>query len=138
MGSFQEPFETHFRNEIEHIANLSTHPRAMVPGSADEAAAAAVFRSWGKATVTKAGIFDVVPFFLMNLDGSAGFEDGAWARWPPMPAPIRWGLANVVGAWHGGWWKFASCDGAGNRKQLYATVPVREEGVGHRGTEARK
>jgi hypothetical protein len=74
----------------------------------------------------KAGLADVVPFFLLNLD--ATYEDGAWARWPPMPGPVRWGLTNVAGAVHGGWWKYASCDSAGKPRELYAMqFPERED-----------
>lgn len=120
MTTFQQPFETHFHNEIATISTLADHPKAPAEGSPEAAAAAAVFKAWGKSTVSKAGTTDVVPFFLLNIDRSTAFEDGRWANWPPMPAPIRWGLVNIAGAWHGGWWKFASCDAAGQRRELYA------------------
>jgi len=118
MSSFQTSFESHFRSEIATIAALAKHRNAPKEGTPEEAAASAAFKSWGKNTVTKAGTADVVPFFLLNLDGTA--EDGAWARWPPMPAPIRWGLVNLAGAWHGAWWKFSSCDAAGRPRELWA------------------
>ncbi|KAI1465097.1 uncharacterized protein F4812DRAFT_131467 [Daldinia caldariorum] len=117
MGSFREPFETHFHREVATIAALAEHPKAPAPGTPEAEEAAATFKSWGKATVTKAGTLDVVPFFLLNLDGTA--EEGLWANWPPMPAPIKWGLVNVAGAWHGRWWKFSSCAG-GRPRKLYA------------------
>lgn len=118
MQSFQEPFCHHFHHEITTIASFAKLPSAPPPGSEEAHRAAAVFKAWGKNTVTKAGTFDVVPFFLMNLDAS--FEEGIWANWPPMPAPIRWGLINVAGAVHWGWWKFASCDASGQPKELFA------------------
>ncbi|KAL1845559.1 hypothetical protein VTK73DRAFT_490 [Phialemonium thermophilum] len=118
MSSFQAPFETHFHNEITTIAALADHPSAPKEGSPEAAAAAAVFKTWGKTTVSKAGYLDVLPFFLLNLD--ATFEDGTWAHWPPMPAPIRWGLVNIGGAFHYGWWKFASCDAGGRPRELWA------------------
>ena len=118
MSSFQEPFESHFHSEIQTIGNLSSHPSVPKPGSPEEAAASATFKSWGKSTVTKAGTADVVPFFLLNLDRTA--EEGMWVNWPPMPAPIRWGLINIVGAFHSGWWRFTSCDAAGKPRDLYA------------------
>ncbi|KAI8960386.1 hypothetical protein F5Y11DRAFT_330056 [Daldinia sp. FL1419] len=117
LESFREPFEAHFHSEIATIAALSDHANAPAPGSAAAEDAAATFKSWGKTTVTKAGTLDVVPFFLLNLDGTA--EDGAWANWPPIPAPIKWGLVNIAGAWHGRWWKFSSCAG-GKPRKLYA------------------
>ena len=77
-----------------------------------------MFKTWGKSTVSKAGVVDVVPFFLLNLD--AGYEEAMWANWPPMPAPIKWGMVNLVGAWYGGWWKFASCGADSRPRELYA------------------
>ena len=118
MASFQDPFAEHFVNEITTISALKNHPNAPEEGTPAANEAAAVFKSWGKSTVSKAGTTDVVPFFLLNLDG--GFEEGMWKNWPPMPAPIRWGLANVAGAWHAGWWRFSSCDSAGRPRELHA------------------
>ena len=118
MDTFQTPFEQHFHSEISTIAKLSDHPNAPKEGTPENAAAAATFKAWGKSTVTKAGVMDVVPFFLLNLDRTV--EDGMWANWPPMPAPIRWGLINIAGSLHSGWWKFTSCDSAGQPKELWA------------------
>ena len=112
--------DAHFHSEISTIAALADHPKAPAPGTPEEADTRALFKSWGKNTVTKAGTLDVVPFFLLNLDGTV--EDGMWANWPPIPAPIKWGLTNLAGAYHGGWWKFSSCAG-GRPKELYALKP---------------
>ncbi|PSR97267.1 hypothetical protein BD289DRAFT_362798 [Coniella lustricola] len=120
MDSFFQPFETHFHNEIKTIADLANHPNAPRPESPEAAEASLTFKTWGKSTVTKAGTTDVVPFFLLNLDRTAAFEDGIWANWPPIPAPIKWGLINVGGWFKGSYWKFASCDASGHRRQLYA------------------
>ncbi|KAH8157027.1 hypothetical protein CIB48_g11219 [Xylaria polymorpha] len=117
MSSFQEPFEVHFHSEISTIADLANHPNAPKPGSPEEAEASLMFKTWGKSTVTKAGTLDVVPFFLLNLDGT--LEDGLWENWPPIPAPIKWGLVNIAGAYHNRWWKFSSCAG-GKPRQLHA------------------
>jgi hypothetical protein len=118
MSSFQDAFNDHFHSEIATIASFSKISTAPKFGSPEVEQAAAVFKAWGKKTVTKAGTTDVVPFFLMNLDTT--YEEGLWANWPPMPAPIRWGLVNIAGAYHWGWWKFASCDSAGKPRELYA------------------
>ncbi|KAH7033172.1 uncharacterized protein B0I36DRAFT_407830 [Microdochium trichocladiopsis] len=117
MKTFEKPFGEHFHSEISTIAALADHPNAPAPGSPEEAEAAVTFKTWGKSTVSKAGTWDVVPFFLQNLDGTA--EDGMWANWPPMPAPIRWGLVNIGGVFHGNWWKFSSCAN-GKPRELYA------------------
>ncbi|KAI1105655.1 hypothetical protein F4804DRAFT_117306 [Jackrogersella minutella] len=117
MDGFREPFDAHFHSEIATIAALAGHPNAPKPGSPEEQTAALTFKSWGKSTVTKAGTLDVVPFFLLNLDGTA--EEGAWENWPPIPAPIKWGLVNIAGAWHSRRWKFSSCSG-GRPRQLHA------------------
>lgn len=87
MDSFSGPFETHFHNEIKTIADMAEHENTPAPGSPEEAAAGQTFKAWGKSTVSKAGMLDVVPFFLLNLDRTV--EDGLWANWPPMPAPIK-------------------------------------------------
>ena len=135
MGSFSGPFETHFHNEIKTIADMAGHAAAPKPGSPEEAAAGQTFKAWGKATVSKAGMLDVVPFFLLNLDRTV--EDGLWANWPPMPAPIKvcveapsplgdaitkprqWGMVNLAGSWYSSWWKFSSCDANQRPKELY-------------------
>jgi hypothetical protein len=119
MSSFQTPFCHHFHHEITTIASFADLPQ---PSAQELEQAATIFKVWGKKTVTKAGTFDVVPFFLMNLD--ATYEEGMWANWPPMPGPVRWGLVNVAGSVHWSWWKFASCDGSGMPKELYALRDV--------------
>jgi hypothetical protein len=118
MDTFQDPFVAHFHNEIATIASFADLPSAPKPSSQKAVEAAAIFRAWGKKTVAKAGYTDVVPFFLLNLDTT--YENGMWASWPPMPAPIKWGLVNIAGAYHWGRWKFASCDSAGKPRALYA------------------
>lgn len=120
MDGFHAPFETHFHNEIRTLAALAEHPSAPKPDTDRAAEASATFKTWGKSTVTKAGTTDVVPFFLLNLDRTPAFEDGTWAAWPPIPAPIKWGLINLGGWFNAGYWKFASCDAQGNRRELYA------------------
>ncbi|KAI1206596.1 uncharacterized protein F4807DRAFT_463542 [Annulohypoxylon truncatum] len=117
MDGFKDSFDAHFHSEIATIARLAEHPNAPKPGSPEERTASLTFKSWGKSTVTKAGTLDVVPFFLLNLDGTA--EEGLWQNWPPIPAPIKWGLVNIAGAWHARWWKFSSC-AAGRPRVLYA------------------
>ncbi|KAJ5893277.1 ZIP zinc transporter-domain-containing protein [Penicillium taxi] len=125
MDSFKDNFENHFHREISHIAAFADHPKAPVPDTPEHAEAALTFKTWGKKTVSKAGVLDVVPFFLLNLDRT--YEEGTWANWPPMPAPIKWGLTNIAGSWYGSWWKFSSCDSQGQPQELYALRSVKSE-----------
>lgn len=118
MDSFREPLGHHLRSEVDTIAALAGHPNAPAEGSEEADAATLILKTWGKKTVTKAGMLNVVPFFLLNLD--RGFEGGRWASWPPMPGPIRWIMTNVVGTYYGSWWRFASCTHDGRPRELYA------------------
>jgi hypothetical protein len=118
MDAFQQPFEAHFRSEIDTIANLAEHKNAPKVGTLEEAAAAKAFENWGRSTVTKAGMTDILPFFLLNLDRN--YESGLWSNWPPIPKPIKWMLINTGWLLHSSWWKFASCNSAGQPRELYA------------------
>ncbi|KAJ4320756.1 hypothetical protein N0V84_005696 [Fusarium piperis] len=118
MDAFKVNFEHHFHSEISTIAALADHAKAPNDDTPEGQAAGLTFKTWGKKTVTKAGVLDVVPFFLLNLDRTS--EEGMWANWPPMPAPVTWGLTNIAGSWYGTWWKFASCDSQGKPQELYA------------------
>lgn len=116
MSVFQQPFELHFRNEIELIASLATHPNAPGEGSSEQIEAEKKFDKWGSSSVTRSGITDVLMFFLYNLDSS--YEDGLWKDWPDIPGPVRWLMPRVIGGWHRQCWKFASCNADGKRKEL--------------------
>lgn len=118
MDSFKDDFEHHFHSEISTIAAIADHPKTPANDTPAGDIAFETFKTWGKNTVTKAGMLDVVPFFLLNLDRTA--EGGLWENWPPMPAPIRWGMINVAGSWYGSWWRFSSCDANGLPQELYA------------------
>ncbi|KKY26757.1 putative hemerythrin hhe cation binding domain-containing protein [Diplodia seriata] len=118
MDTFREPFNDHFHSEIKTIATFADLPSAPAPDSPEAENASATFKAWGKKTLTKAGMTDVVPFCLLNLDRT--YEEGMWATWPPMPGPIRWMMVNVFGSWNWGWWRFSSCDASGNPQPLYA------------------
>ncbi|ROW04814.1 hypothetical protein VMCG_04842 [Cytospora schulzeri] len=128
LDGFHANFETHFHNEIQTLSNLASHPNAPAPDTPEAAEAFNTFKTWGKSTVTKAGTTDVVPFFLLNLDRTNQFEEGLWANWPPIPAPIKWGLINIGGWMKGNYWKFSSCDSAGNRRELYALQGEKQNG----------
>lgn len=118
MDAFKVPFEKHFRSEIDTIAALASHPKTPEQGSEAYKAAKNSFDKWGEGAIIRGGITDVVMFFLFNLDRD--FEDGLWEDWPEVPGLVRWVGSRVVSRWHGGWWKFASCDANGKLRKLYA------------------
>lgn len=97
MKTFQDPLDVHFHSEISTIAGLS--------GLGSSPSADAVFKSWGKQTLTRAGYAEVFPFVFLNFDRT--YEEGFWENWPPMPYPIRWALVRYAAWWHPGWWRFA-------------------------------
>ncbi|KAL2073539.1 hypothetical protein VTL71DRAFT_10865 [Oculimacula yallundae] len=120
MASFQDPFEAHMRSEVTTIADLATHVKAPEVGSQKEKDTQADFDKREGAKIQEAGMTDVLPFFLFNFD--CEYEDGLWKDWPPIPGLVRWMLINVAKFLHPRWWKFASCDGARKRKELYAVA----------------
>lgn len=123
MDTFADAFGHHFRSEIGIIAGLADEVQQSNDGDdekkkIDLQSLGPVFAKWGKASIMRAGLSDVVPFLFFNFDRTV--EDGKWANWPPMPGPIRWGLIHIGGFWYSGWWRFASCDADGKPRTLYA------------------
>ncbi|KAL3958618.1 hypothetical protein ACCO45_006780 [Purpureocillium lilacinum] len=86
------PLEQHLHHEVTLLASLATHPSAPARDSFAGAVAGETLMNWGKNSVS--GTFDVVPFFLLNVDRTVADDEGRWANWPPMPEPVRWGLVN--------------------------------------------
>ncbi|RCI12282.1 hypothetical protein L249_0495 [Ophiocordyceps polyrhachis-furcata BCC 54312] len=127
MDQLHQPLEHHLHHEVAVMADMATHANAPAADSLQGAVASATLKAWGKNTVRKAGVADVVPLFLLNADRTA--EKGMWRDWPPMPRPVRWAMVNMVGAVHGGWWRFASCDGRGRPRQLHALAASRRGGA---------
>lgn len=117
MGTFQQPFEAHMRAEITTIANLAQHPRTPKEGTPKEKSVNSAIEMSEAKNLVLSGVTDVLPFFLFNFDRE--YEDGLWRDWP-MPVPVRWTFISIGRMAHPGWWKFASCDAAGRRKELYA------------------
>ncbi|KAJ2983681.1 hypothetical protein NQ176_g520 [Zarea fungicola] len=118
LDSLYPPLESHFNEEVQRIAGFAAHPNAPARGSAKEKKITEQFAKWGERSLTEPGVTDVLVFFLLNLDRE--HEDGLWKNWPPIPEPVRWAMVNVAGQWHRSWWKFASCDSLGKRRELYA------------------
>ncbi|PFH62808.1 hypothetical protein XA68_11820 [Ophiocordyceps unilateralis] len=124
LDELHQPLEHHLHHEVAVMADMATHANVPAANSLQGAVASAMLKAWGKNTVRKAGVADVVPLFLLNADRTA--EKGMWQDWPPMPRPVRWAMVNLVGAVHGGRWRFASCDGQGRPRQLYALSSARD------------
>ena len=118
MDSFIEPFQQHLHSEVAAIASLAAHPRAPVEGNPKFKTVRNAINAWGKNTVSKAGVWDVVPFFLLNHDKTS--ENGKWADWPTMPLAVKWGGRHLTSSWNGGYWLFASCDYQGLPQELHA------------------
>ena len=130
MAAFRDPFEAHFRAEISTIASLASHPNSPAPGSANEAAAHEAFERWGRDSVLSgggggsaiAGATESLMVFMYNHDGAdkpgIGWEAPRWRDFPPVPGLVRRAIVLVAGARHRGWWRFASCDGSGRRREL--------------------
>ena len=118
MADFQFKFQEHMENEVNTVAVLASHPNAPKEGTPEEAKARGLFKSWVRNSILKAGLTDVVPVFLLNVDNT--YENGTWASWPPIPAPVKWTLVNLFGALHSKRWKFASSDAHQNPRELYA------------------
>jgi hypothetical protein len=118
MATFQEPFDNHMRAEVSTIAALANHPKTPKLGSEQEKSVNKAFETREGNNLMKAGMTDVLPFFLFNYDRE--YEDSIWADWPPIPGPVRWGIMNVAKLLHPSWWKFAACDAQRQRRPLYA------------------
>ena len=117
MDGFSSAFGHHFHSEIDTIARLADDVKGSNLSELGPKVGP-VFAQWGKASIMRAGLSDVVPFLFYNFDRTA--EEGKWSNWPPMPRPIRWALIKVGGFWHSQWWRFASCSADGKPQTLYA------------------
>ena len=115
MDGFSGGFCQHFHSEIATITGLADD---MQPSRLAELGATVgpVFAQWGKASIMRAGMLDVVPFLFFNFDRTV--EEGKWSNWPPMPGPVRWGLIHIGGFWYSHWWRFASCSADGKPRRF--------------------
>ncbi|KAI5289481.1 hypothetical protein KEM52_000775, partial [Ascosphaera acerosa] len=135
LDDFRSAFGRHFHHEIGHIAALRELTAAVCAERLSEVGA--IFAAWGRKSVRSARGSDVLPFMFMNFDRTV--EGGLWREWPPMPAPVRWVLVNLKGAWDAGHWKFSSCTSDGRPRALYAlrrARMLREAEVGAEGGAA--
>ena len=110
MDDIKDSLSLHLHSEIVVITALSKYGNFPAAESALDA--------WGQRSVTGAGLLDVVPFMFLNHDRT--YEDGQWNNWPPIPTAVRFVLVKGTSWWRRGWWKFASCDGNGLPRELYA------------------
>ncbi|KAI1770136.1 hemerythrin HHE cation binding domain-containing protein [Hypoxylon cercidicola] len=62
------------------------------------------------------GILAGAVFLMVTHD--VDYEDGIHKDFPPIPAPITWGLRNLAWWAHRDWWAFAPCDRYGKMRPL--------------------
>ncbi|KAH7135931.1 hypothetical protein B0J11DRAFT_519555 [Dendryphion nanum] len=110
LDDIKDSLSLHLHSEIVVIAALSKY--------GNFPAAEPALDAWGQRSVTGAGLLDVVPFMFLNHDRT--YEDGRWKEWPQMPNVVRFIFVKGFSWRRSGWWKFASCDGDGRPRKLYA------------------
>lgn len=69
-----------------------------------------------KETETELGILAGAVFLMVSHD--VDYENGIHTNFPPIPAPITWGLRNLAWWAHRDWWAFAPCDSSGKMRPL--------------------
>lgn len=111
------PLEHHLHSEVAIIANLINHSSAPTEGTPQFKAIKNAFQNWSRSTISKGGIWDTVPFVLLNHDKTS--ENGKWADWPTLPLATKWTSINVTSSWNGSFWLFASCDYNGLPQELH-------------------
>jgi hypothetical protein len=106
LDSFAPVFHAHLVQEPRRLAALSAYDFDM--------------KTLGDHTTQHAlqrySTTDVLPMLWYNVD--TAFEDGKWADFPPLPAPVKWYMVNVLGWWRRGWWRFGSCGADGREREL--------------------
>jgi hypothetical protein len=106
LDSFASIFHSHLVSEPSRLAALSQYDIDL--------------KTIGDATtehsLQKYSTTDVLPMLWYNLDTE--FEGGKWASFPPLPAPVKWYMINILGWWRGNWWRFASCGANGVQREL--------------------
>lgn len=99
----------HLRSEIPALVSLSRFgtslPILKISTTTGETA--------NKALDKDAGFM----WFLMNNDLT--YEGGKWAKWPPIPSLVRWGMVKKNMQKNKGYWKFASCGDDGKPQTLF-------------------
>ncbi|KAK9428120.1 hypothetical protein V1505DRAFT_358110 [Lipomyces doorenjongii] len=108
FNSFAEAFHSHLTNEPLKLVSLASYNFDM--------------KAIGDATTQHAlqrySTTRVLPILWYNLDTK--YEGGIWEDFPPLPAPVKWGMVNVMGWWRSNWWRFSSCSASlVEREELY-------------------
>ncbi|RAO67079.1 uncharacterized protein BHQ10_003091 [Talaromyces amestolkiae] len=110
IDSFAPALNHHLESELQSLLALSKYGEKLP-----------ITRLWdreGVRSVTSMTRFNALPFFFLNIDVT--HEDSLYKNWPPLPGPVWWIITHVMAIPHRGYWKFASCDGYGRPKPLYA------------------
>ncbi|PCG93330.1 Hypothetical protein PENO1_084030 [Penicillium occitanis (nom. inval.)] len=118
IDSFAPALNHHLESELESLLALSKY--------GDKLPIARLWDREGFRSVTSMTRFNALPFFFLNVDVT--HENSLYKDWPPLPGPARWVITHVMAIPHRAYWKFASCDGYGRPKPLYAPGPGRISG----------
>lgn len=108
MDTFGPPLHQHLLHEPAKMASLAKYPIDI----------RALSEKTAKHSIDHTSTVNLLPMLLFNLD--LEFENGKWKDFPPVPAPMRWVMVNVIGWWRAGWWRFGSCGADGRRVRLLA------------------
>ncbi|ERF73168.1 hypothetical protein EPUS_03009 [Endocarpon pusillum Z07020] len=112
MDTFGPTLHQHLLHEPAKLASLAKYPIDI----------RALSEKTAKYSMDRTSSVNLLPMLWFNLD--LEFEDGKWKDFPPVSAPVRWVMVNVLGWWRAGWWRFGSCGADGRRVRLLA---LREE-----------
>ncbi|KAK9328772.1 hypothetical protein V1520DRAFT_203095 [Lipomyces starkeyi] len=108
FDSFAEAFHSHLTNEPLKLVSLASYNFDM-----ETTRDATTQHALQRYSTT-----DVLPILWYNLDTK--YEGGIWEDFPPLPAPVKWGMVNVMGWWRSNWWCFSSCSSSlVEREELY-------------------
>lgn len=108
MDTLAPALATHLANEPPALASLATYAIDMKDLS----------NRTTKHSMARTSVVNLLPMLWFNLD--VEFENGKWQNFPPISAPVRWVMVNILGRWQARWWRFGSCDADGKRIELMA------------------
>jgi len=106
LDSFASVLHSHLTQEPLRLAALSQYEFDIKP----------IGDNTTEHSLQKYSTTDVLPILWYNLDTK--FEGGKWESFPPLPAPVKWYMINILGWWRGNWWRFGSCGANGAEREL--------------------
>ncbi|CAF9916171.1 MAG: hypothetical protein GOMPHAMPRED_000917 [Gomphillus americanus] len=97
MDSFGEALFTHLNAEPTLLLTIQGF---------DDVALRKIWDDHVKMVLGGASPITEIPIVWVNCDST--FEDGKWAHFPPMPAPVKFVMRHVAARWHNQYWRFGS------------------------------